>query len=113
MTNNLDHDELEILWIGALSYYLGRCSPLVADFCEMLVEQWSSFPETLQYRLALIILTRFKEDDIRRAEASAAGDSYRAFPLGERCDRLSWERVRDLIMKRALKEMSGGTYGHV
>jgi len=81
------------LWLGATRYYLGRMSYAVSDFCDMLIENWASFDEKTKNLLIRDIEQEFEDDDRARLE----GRDYK--PLGDDCDRESWEKVRNLWKK--------------
>jgi hypothetical protein len=82
------------LWLGATRYYLGRRTYAVGNFCDMLIVNWSSFDEATKNLLIENIETEFDNDDLARLE----GRDYK--PLGDNCDRQSWERARNLWKKR-------------
>jgi len=83
----LQIDEEIVLWVGATTYYLGRMTYAVSDFCRLLIEVWPQLaPQTR---------------DIIRARVNEAFDSYeRVGPdstvLGMACDVKQWEHVREL-----------------
>lgn len=81
------------LWLGATRYYLGRRTYAVGNFCDMLIANWSSFDDATKVLLVGEIETEFDRDDLARLES----DGYN--PLGDDCDRQSWERVRNLWKK--------------
>ncbi len=81
------------LWLGATRYYLGRRTYAVSDFCELLIENWGSLEEKTKNLLIRDIEQEFEDDDRARLE----GRDYK--PLGDNCDRESWEKVRNLWKK--------------
>lgn len=86
----MSDDELATLWIGATRYYLGRMTYAVADYCELLIEQWSLLPESVKKMIKKDVEQEFTLDDAARRFRDEN------LPLGMDCDRLSWERVRTL-----------------
>lgn len=83
-------DEQTTLWLGAFRYYCGRMTYAVSDFCEMLVAAWPTLTPSLRNLIAGELEGEFRRDD----EMRDRGASY--LPLGNQCDRESWERVRGL-----------------
>jgi len=81
------------LWLGATRYYLGRRTYAVGDFCEELIANWSFFEEATKDILIREIEAEFDRDDLARLE----GRDYK--PLGDNCDRQSWEKARSLWKK--------------
>lgn len=86
-------DQEITLWLGATRYYLGRRTYAVSSFCDMLILNWPSFAEQTKNLLIRDVEEEFERDDRARLEAR----DYK--PLGDNCDRESWERVRDLWKK--------------
>lgn len=86
----MSNDNELTLWLGATRYYLGRRTYAVSTFCNMLIANWSSFDENTKNLLIRNIEEEFDRDDLARLES----DGYN--PLGDDCDRQSWEKVRNL-----------------
>ena len=78
------------LWLGAFRYYCGRMTYAVGDFCGMLIAEWPDLPAPLRNLIGAELEAEFRRDD----ELRGKGASY--LPLGNQCDRESWERVRAL-----------------
>jgi hypothetical protein len=86
----MDDTEKLTLWLGAFRYYCGRMTYAVGDFCDMLIAEWPNLPERVRNLIAEELEAKFRIDDQMRA----TGSSY--CPLGQQCDRKSWEKVRAL-----------------
>lgn len=85
-----DYQELT-LWLGATRYYLGRTTYAVDDFCQLLIGNWETFCSKTQE-----LIRRDVEDAFQRDDEFRADNETRWLPLGDNCDRQSWERVRNL-----------------
>jgi len=84
----MDDTEKLTLWVGAFRYYCGRMTYAVGNFCDMLIAEWPNLPEHTRSLIAEELEAKFRIDDQMRG----TGSSY--CPLGQRCDRESWEKVR-------------------
>jgi len=67
------------LVMSATSYYLGRRTIAVDEFCRSMVESWPNLPQHVR-------------DYVQRV----VEDAYRRDILGFDCDRRSWDSVRAL-----------------
>lgn len=67
------------LVMSATSYYLGRRTIAVDEFCRSLAESWHDLPANVQ-----LYVTRIVEE------------AYSANRLGDECDKKSWDGVRAL-----------------
>lgn len=77
------------LWVGACDYYLGRMTYAVAEFCDMVVDNW----DLLNQRTKDLIRVRVEE----KYERIGADEGGRIVgPLGMKCDVEAWNRVRKL-----------------
>jgi len=94
-------DEVELL-LGATRYYMGRRSYAVGSFCQNLANAWDELSPSLQKLIARDLEDEFRRDDEARENKS----EYR--PLGDNCDRQSWELVRSKYTPAASGEERAG-----
>jgi hypothetical protein len=87
----MNESDLDILWIGAFRYYLGRRTHAVSDFCHLLLIQWNSLPTRTKTIIQHELSNAFLRDDDDRDK----GLSH--LPLGADCDRAEWEKVKVLL----------------
>lgn len=81
------------LWLGATRYYVGRRTYAVNDFCDLLINNWQNLHITTQDLIARDLEIEFIRDDDARINKN------KFKPLGDDCDRESWEKVRNLWIK--------------
>ena len=88
---------LELLWIAAFRYHLGRRTYAVSEFCEALIQNWKDVPEFAKVLIKRELEREFHADDRMRANGyQNTKESEVILPLGDNCDRASWELVRSL-----------------
>ena len=80
----------DLMAIAAVRYCLGRMTYITSDCSEWLVAQWPNIQQSARAVIQRDIDDAFARDD----EAREAGDNYK--PLGWDCDRVAWQRVREL-----------------
>jgi len=86
--------DLSDLIVPAVRYYLGRMTISVHIFCNDLMGAWSEIPDGIKSTIIRDIEEAFERDDHSR-QISVDVEGYSGpFPLGDDCDRASWERVR-------------------
>ena len=93
----LNQDQVEMLWVAATRYFLGRMTISVSSFCETLCQHWNGLPVRAQVIMQRDIDEAFERDDRARRDHEFpewTGTNY--FPLGQGCDRRAWETVRAL-----------------
>lgn len=90
MEITIKHREAEMLIVGAFRYAVGRRSYVVGEMCDWLVFNWSELSSNTKHIIERDLEGEFERDDQAR---SASRDVK---PLGDDCDRSSWERVRAL-----------------
>ena len=103
--HHLEDDQLEILWIGAVRYFLGRMTASVDSFCMLLIQEWATLPVQVRGLIRRDVEEAFTRDDYFRVEVGRIGLSR--FPLGHDCDRNSWARVRQLWDPEAAETAKG------
>lgn len=81
---------MDLVWMGAFSYWCGRMTIAVGSFVDVLVAEWPNIPENARIFIQRDLERAFADDDKDRAENS----NYKR--LGHDCDRKEWERVRAL-----------------
>lgn len=86
---------MQLVWLGATRYYIGRMSSATATFCTVLATSWDKLPVGTRKLLRREVEATFDLDDELRA-ARSQGLSTGPLPLGTDCDRAQWERVRHL-----------------
>lgn len=87
--------DLDLLWVGAFRYYIGRMTISVHHFCEVLVECWDDLPKKAKILIEKELLREISEDDLARLK----GDRFR--PLGQDVDSKEWRRVYEEISKKS------------
>lgn len=97
----MNNKTLELLWLGAFRYYLGRRTYAVSEFCECLIQNWKDVPDITKRLIQKELEVSFEKDDRMRrdnrcccVEDKAQRSLY--LPLGDACDRAEWELVRSL-----------------
>jgi len=86
---------MQLVWLGATRYYIGRMSSAVASFCTLLVTSWDKLPVGTRKLIRREVEATFDLDNELRTSRSR-GLSTGPLPLGTDCDRAQWERVRHL-----------------
>lgn len=86
----MNDQQMITLWLGSFRYHVGRQTYAVADFCEMLIQQWATLPAHCQNLIRSDLEEEFTHDDNDRVD----GSKIKA--LGHDCDRSEWEQVRKL-----------------
>ena len=81
---NFDADDLVM---SSTSYYLGRMTAMVDEFCLNLIESWPELPE-----------------NVRRYVRTVVEDACRRNQVGHDCDRRSWDGVRALWSEEKIDE---------
>jgi hypothetical protein len=81
----------EDLLMSATAYYCGRMTIQVDDHCEKLVRAWSRLSEGCRNWIQRVVEHKFCADDYARQNDLTEGSRG---PLGQNCDRESWEKVR-------------------
>jgi hypothetical protein len=74
-----------------LTLWLGRRSYAVSDFCDLLIQQWSTLPKRTQDLISKELNKAIKRD----SEDRDAGSAFRH--LGDDCDLAEWLRVQQVI----------------
>ena len=46
----MNPDQQTTLWLGSFRYYLGRRTYAVSDFCELLIQEWTTLDERTKLR---------------------------------------------------------------
>lgn len=90
--------DLGDLIIPAVRYYLGRMTISTHFFCADLIKSWPEIPDGIKSTIIRDIEEAFERDDRSRQISNVKGYSG-PFPLGDDCDRASWEQVRKLYKK--------------
>lgn len=80
-------EELEMLWIGAFRYYLGRMTISTHSFCDALMENWLEIPKRAQ-----IVIKRDLEEEINRDDMDRKAERDHC-ALGHDCDSQKWREV--------------------
>ena len=80
--------------VCAVRYCLGRRTYITGECADWLCDVWPLLPENVKTVIRRDIEEEFARDDAERA----AGSEHK--PLGDDCDRASWERVRALWEER-------------
>lgn len=83
----LNTDEIEMLWIGAFRYYLGRMTMSTHSFGTALSENWLEIPDRAQVVIVRELKEAIKQDD----DARSHSEGYK--PLGHDCDSEMWREV--------------------
>lgn len=89
---------LELLWLGAFRYYLGRMTYAVEDFTRSLIIEWPNISDEVKAIILRELRGTFEKDDRMRNEwrcCSAEEKLERSYhlPLGIDMDRREWEKV--------------------
>lgn len=89
---------LELLWVGAFRYHLGRRTYAVSEFCDVLTQNWKDVPEATRYVIQRELEAAFEKDDRIRSNQypRTNDDGFVVYALGDACDRAAWELVRSL-----------------
>lgn len=82
------------LWLAATRYYMGRRTYAVHDFCDMLVATWPHLNQRTKDLIRRDVEEEFARDALWRSNGGMP--EHVTLPLGQDCDRLNWERVRQL-----------------
>jgi hypothetical protein len=86
--------DLDDLIMSTTSYYLGRTTANVSEFCRALVESWARCPQPVQSYVRKVVESAFERDDFARRLRRESGDQYGVMPLGHDMDREAWSSVR-------------------
>lgn len=89
----ISKDDLDMLWIGAFRYYLGRSTIATHGFCESLVQHWGNIPKRSQVVIKRDLAEAIRRDDDDRENVR----QHKA--LGHDCDSKMWRAVFDVINK--------------
>jgi hypothetical protein len=81
-----DHDDLIM---SSASYYLGRRTAMVGDFCDRLVSAWPYLSKPVRDYIQRIVESEFA----REAILVKLDPTFN--PFGNACDRDSWMEVRE------------------
>ena len=73
------------LVMSSAAYYIGRRTANVTDFCDRLCRSWNCLPPSVKAFVQQIVDEAFERDK-RSSVVSSLGDD---------CDRVAWERVRN------------------
>ena len=99
----MTEDQQLDLWLGATRYYLGRMTASVDSFCTLLIQEWSTLPVAVRGLIRRDVEEAFERDDYQRFHMYRTGP----YPLGQQCDRASWNRVRELWDPVAVEGVKG------
>lgn len=83
--------DIDDMIMSTTSYYLGRRTIQTGDFCERLVRAWPQLSGGVKRYVKTVVNNAFAHDDFVRNVMDVG-----TLPLGDDCDRASWETVRNL-----------------
>lgn len=86
--------DLNDLVMSATAYYLGRMTHLVDSHCDAVVKAWTDLPTHVRDYIQRIVDEAFSRHEIVKTLGKDLG------PLGNNCDRESWEKVRACWSKK-------------
>jgi len=97
----LRHFDLDILVMAATRYFMGRRTIATCAYARELATAWPELPDSVKTVLRRDLKREFELDDMARERAKKEGKKPYAssFPLGDTCDRESWELVRNAWLK--------------
>ena len=79
------------VWMGATRYFMGRRSASVSEFCTELRAAWRFLDDETR-----ALIERDVEEEFERDDSWRTLHQDKPWPLGDNCDRESWEGVRRL-----------------
>jgi hypothetical protein len=89
--------DVQDLVMSSAAHYLGRRTANVSDFCDRLCRSWVCLPPPVQAFIRRIVDEAFERE--RHARTT--------LPLGDQCDRESWDRVRSCWTSTSPAETAG------
>lgn len=93
----MDDSQKTTLWLGALRYYMGRTTYAVNDFCNLLIQEWSTLDEKTKNLIQRDLQDEINADDECRRRDITKTAFYKR--LGHDCDRESWDLLMAHIKK--------------
>jgi len=85
----MNDDTLNVLWIGAFRYYLGRMTASVHSFCDSMIKEYDSIPDQAKGIIKRDLIQAFADDDRKREKET----DHHFYPLGHDVDRAKWLEV--------------------
>jgi hypothetical protein len=79
--------DFDVLWIGALQYYLGRQTISTHAFCDLLIAEHDALPDQVKLLVLRNLKEAFERDDRDREKERDC------FELGHDVDRAKWLNV--------------------